>query len=340
MDMDIEHSRLLHLTRPELVALSIFLSYFLLIIFLFVLIAYSLWRNSGGLNGHQRTAVRVFSSLAASSFGFTWYYMIGFLLWSFRTFESSHYTATSQYELDGLSRLTTWLVHSDLFEQAWSIVCTGHMNWWWSEKLCLFTVGYWTIFLATEGRTRSIPHLWAYMLLGQVVAISVAANLCHVAISLSPAPQLKPTTSPPLILWLSVCASLVTVVFSPYTTEGTFLPNLLIMHFFIVLPLIFPLKTSGKSYATSTIYAAVALFSIALHTWTTGRALLALPQHMRSLAGFAQFAVEIFYSHPAQSSISWDVVWTFISLSAWLYLSPVDKSTNVSDAKWAGKKEE
>ena len=77
--------------------------------------------------------------------------MIAFLLWSFRDFESVHYTQSAQYDLDGLTRLIAWLMNSELFEQAWATVCSGPMNWWWSEKLCLFTVGYWTVFLATEG---------------------------------------------------------------------------------------------------------------------------------------------------------------------------------------------
>lgn len=76
---------------------------------------------------------------------------INLVQWSFRDFELNYYPNSTQYSLDGLSRLTAWLINSELFEQAWSIVCSGPMNWWWSEKLCLFTVGYWTIFLSTEG---------------------------------------------------------------------------------------------------------------------------------------------------------------------------------------------
>ena len=196
--------------------------------------------------------------------------MIAFLLWSFRDFESVHYTQSAQYDLDGLTRLIAWLMNSELFEQAWATVCSGPMNWWWSEKLCLFTVGYWTVLLATEGmsfafldcyvsdisvslgRGHRVPHIWAYMLLGQVVAISVAANLFYVALVLYTVPATTPTTKPsskspesaPLTLWLSVLASLVTVVLSPYTSPSTFLPNLLTMHTLIIIPLVFPLTSS------------------------------------------------------------------------------------------------
>ena len=69
--------------------------------------------------------------------------------WSFRTYESS----TSQHVSPALlPRITSWLINTDLFEQAWATVCTGAFNWWWSEQLCIFTVGFWTVFLYIKGR--------------------------------------------------------------------------------------------------------------------------------------------------------------------------------------------
>jgi hypothetical protein len=70
--------------------------------------------------------------------------------WSFRNFEQ-----LSSIRSDGvfLERLTNWLRGTDLFEQAWKIVCAGPLNWWWSEQLCLFTVGAWTVFLSSQGQT-------------------------------------------------------------------------------------------------------------------------------------------------------------------------------------------
>jgi hypothetical protein len=38
-----------------------------------------------------------------------------------------------------------------MFEQAWKIVCEGPLRWWWSEQLCLFTAGAWTVFLFAQG---------------------------------------------------------------------------------------------------------------------------------------------------------------------------------------------
>ena len=65
------------------------------------------------------------------------------------------------------------------------------------------------------GRKHGVKQVWAYMLFGQQVAIFVATNLFF--LSLPPSIKKKPTsargtaTVPP-ILWLSVLASLVTVL--------------------------------------------------------------------------------------------------------------------------------
>jgi hypothetical protein len=69
-------TRLFLLTRSELVALSIFVSYFVLILSLFALIVHSLWRkHNQQLKQQERrgTSVSLFSCLAIASFGFTWY---------------------------------------------------------------------------------------------------------------------------------------------------------------------------------------------------------------------------------------------------------------------------
>jgi hypothetical protein len=183
------------------------------------------------------------------------------------------------------------------------------------------------------------------MLLGQVVAISVAANLFYVALSLSHLPSGKtspsrPAASPPWTLWLSVVASMATVVYSPHTTNTTFRPNLLIMHIFIVLPLIYPPNIDGQRFKTYTIYTTVTLLSVTIHAWTTAKAFLALPGDARTLLGFGRSALQTFFSHPAQSSISWDVVWTFISLAAWLVFSPRGIRMRAVDSKTGEVKQE
>jgi hypothetical protein len=74
--------------------------------------------------------------------------MISFLWWSFVDYEQS---APGGNSGSTFVRVANWLKDTALFEQAWTIVCDGPLRWWWSEQLCLFTVGFWTVFLLTTG---------------------------------------------------------------------------------------------------------------------------------------------------------------------------------------------
>lgn len=82
--------------------------------------------------------------------------LIAIFQWSFRTFESSP-VGMSLEDDRPLYRVANWLVHTALFEQAWYAVCFGPSawSWWWSQQLCLFTAGAWTIFLVLEGKSES-----------------------------------------------------------------------------------------------------------------------------------------------------------------------------------------
>jgi hypothetical protein len=176
--------------ESRLLALGIFTSYFLIIIGLFCLILLTL-PNSPNRNG-TRIAVYTFGFLALISFAHTWYcelridalpvyynlmnggryvrlyegrYLsivhnrssLTLSQWSFHDYEQSLSTQSGDF----YERLTNWLRGTELFEQAWKIVCAGPLNWWWSEQLCLFTVGAWTVFLSVQGQSykSNVPSL-------------------------------------------------------------------------------------------------------------------------------------------------------------------------------------
>ncbi|KAJ7621060.1 hypothetical protein FB45DRAFT_133838 [Roridomyces roridus] len=255
--------------------------------------------------------------------------MFKFMAWSFSDYERSHPKRTAGM----LGRVSAWLTHTSLFEQAWARVCFGRMNWWWSQQLCLFTVGAWTIFLATEGNRHQVRRVWAYMLLGQLVAISVASNLFYLSLVLAPPPPSTRSAtrwaSP--ILWLPVIVSLAAVARSPLTDEKSFLPNLLVMHAAIVLPLFAP-ATSNPTRRTllsiplPALYFLVFVVSLVLHSRTTAS------QGMSAVPEFVGSAWSTLHEHPAQSSIGWDVLWTSVSFVAWLVLQPEQDSKILTGA--------
>jgi len=168
------------------------------------------------------------------------------------------------------------------------------------------------------------------MLLGQIVAISVASNLFYVAIVLSQPPNrdsaTQINTSPRL--WLSVLLSFATVAISPHTSTQTFLPNLLVMHALLFAPLIGdstivkPLKRF--SVDVTTLYRVIQILAAAIHlrtVMTAARFLKEVTLSSSTAVHLVSVAWEVLHSHPAQSSIGWDVVWTSTSFVIWMVTS-------------------
>ncbi|KAJ7737309.1 hypothetical protein B0H16DRAFT_1326006, partial [Mycena metata] len=261
-------------------------------------------------------------------------YIQSFLQWSFTDYEQCT-RATISTRLT-VERMSQWLLNTSLFEQAWAHICFGKANWWWGQQLCLFTVGAWTIFLSIKGQRHHINFIWVYMLLGQFVAISVASNLFYLALVLVPRPLSTSSSHgmsslvAPVALWLPVLLSLGTVATSPFTTECSFLPNLLLMHTFIILPLLVPdrlfplVQASAETkscfgISLKTLYVVVFGAALVFHVRATGQAAGNPPVSVRDLA---LKAWDVLHSHPAQSSIDWDVIWTSISFVVWLVLHP------------------
>ncbi|KAI0075706.1 hypothetical protein K474DRAFT_1599379 [Panus rudis PR-1116 ss-1] len=361
------------MVASETVAISIFVGYFGLIIALFSLIFYSLRKEiQTSLRSYK---IWLFSFLSVASFAHTWYYMITFLLWSFEEYELRNST---KLELSLKTRITSWLMNTALFEQAWAAVCSRPLNWWWSEPLCLFTIGFWTIFLAIKGREHNVRYLWAYMLLGQLVAISIASNLFYLAILSHPSSKksrspLWTSSRTPPVLWMSTLIALGTVAISPFTNEKTFIWNLLTMHSIIVLPLLpcgwrcssSSSTSSASSHSTSspgqprptrtlqadTLLKLITFSSLLIRSRTTWdafnstpnahnqdltNATLSLSLSLQKVYDFLAVAKNTLYSHPAQSSIGWDVIWTTISFLAWLcvqYVPEFTRSTSTSSPK-------
>lgn len=170
-----------------------------------------------------------------------------------------------------------------------------------------------------------MKYIWAYMLLGQVVAISVASNLFYYALAVSRAPTPKSTAalSRPVVppeLWLSVLLSFAAIAYMPYTTSTSFLPTLLVMHALLVIPLLYlPSQRTHSSWniPLRSLYLTVAAMSLALHAAALNTALQSMPAAERTVQGVFQSVVDTLYYHPAQSSIGWDIVWTTGSFVVW-----------------------
>ncbi|KAL0062964.1 hypothetical protein AAF712_010095 [Marasmius tenuissimus] len=260
----------------------------------------------------------LFVGLAACSFIHTFYYILVFYASSFAEYEAR----AGVLSPDMWKRITAWLSQASLFEEAWLKASVKRANWWWSEQICTYAIGPWTLFLFVEGQRHQIKHLWAYMLLGQLVAVAVPANLFYLALVLSGRKfryeywkhQPIAQKAPP-VLWISILLSLMTVVYLPYTNSNTFLPNLLLMHALIVIPFLIASGVNGTGpFAISYNKFYIILVSVisGLRGATTWGAVV-------GAEGFAGI-VSALHSHPGQATIGWDVIWSTTSFIVWTCL--------------------
>jgi hypothetical protein len=130
------------------------------------------------------------------------------------------------------------------------------------------------------------------------------------------------------------------------TSQQTFLPNLLVMHAVLFVPLLpsrpgsivdKPPTKKGQSAANEEIeeekfsfyvkylYRIVQLASAAIHLRTVLNTVKYLRQGS-SGSHIAEAAWKVLHSHPAQSSIGSDVVWTSISFAVWMATRPAHLS--------------
>lgn len=151
------------------------------------------------------------------------------------------------------------------------------------------------------------------MVLGQLVAISVSTSLFITALLLHPRVSLEPAKAP-VRLWLPLALAMATIHLVPqYVGTDRFLNNLLWMHGLLVVPLLTSPERGILDIPFPAIYTLLPLLGTGVHIPNTIRLLRALPQNRTMSSQLYQTIL----AHPAQSSISLDVIWVAISISAW-----------------------
>ncbi|KAG2199986.1 hypothetical protein INT47_000336, partial [Mucor saturninus] len=244
--------------------------------------------------------------------------------------------ALANYKYDNVSfsllnSISYWLHDVSLFDSAWRQVCVGAWQWLWSHQLCSLTVAVWTPILAIEGSRRRIPYVWAYMILGQVVAISVASSLFFAVMLVYPSGFHQNVSK--RLLWTlgaSTVGGIITVIISPYVAStGEFMPNLLVMHILLIFPLAskkFIYMPQFGSISTPLIiitlytFAAGANLSIYINQWLTCLATLEVKSGS-FICDVYTALIGTFFGHPAQTSISYDIVCMQIISVAWMLIS-------------------
>ncbi|KAI8994552.1 hypothetical protein BDB01DRAFT_846590 [Pilobolus umbonatus] len=298
------------------IAIAILASYFALIFFL-------LWRILPTLTNspsQNPTSSLLFIVLSLISFYATWTYMFKFFFHSYREWK----TVSGYFGDVTLNSISHWLENVSLFDSAWRTVNVGVWPWLWSHQLCTFTVGVWAPILAIEGARRQLPYLWAYMLLGQVVAISTSAALFFaVMISYQPIAKSNPSFTSLYTLCISSVSGIITVVISPYVASTElFMHNLLIMHLLLFLPLINQKYIQISDMKIHVLIISLYIFAagtnlvIYVNQWL--QCIVTTPRSDHIISDLIHQLISTFFAHPAQSSISYDIVCVNVISIAWM----------------------
>ncbi|KAK1719580.1 hypothetical protein BDP67DRAFT_540761 [Colletotrichum lupini] len=259
----------------------------------------------------HRRALVVFSALAALSLATTWYHMSRFFEWSYGQWITTQALAS----LDSTElRLGEWLHDTSLFKQAWASTLETGPRAWWSLQIFGFCAN-WNAILAAQAQRRCNSHAWIFVLLGQVVAISFAANLSFLAILCSEIPERTINDGKRLclhslfILSFSSHATLLWATSIPSAIKHPkFLFLLLCPHLLAFVPLlliwILPARMLGEPACH---------WKVASMIWVLVVATLGVFDSGASL----KTALVTLYEHPVVSSVGWDVICCWISFTVW-----------------------
>lgn len=155
------------------------------------------------------------------------------------------------------------------------------------------------------------------MILGQLVAISVAIALFITAMYTHEPTSVRPKAG--IVLWVCLLAALLTMVAMPmFASTDKFMPALLSIHLSVIVPLLF-VPRSGKVLLGMSWRVLIPILMVlagAVAVVNTSEVLRVISSHER----VAEHLLENAASHPANSSVSFDVVWCIIAFVSWYLL--------------------
>ncbi|BEJ12922.1 hypothetical protein CspHIS471_0300960 [Cutaneotrichosporon sp. HIS471] len=296
------------LSTEVLVNYAILYGYFAIILACFAAVIASILGQSPTKKAVLSGRPFLFIRCAVGGLISTWYFMIQFMKWSYTSYISVRPGATAG----------DWLVNTSLFAQAWRAVCVGAPNWWWSSWICTAAILF-TAIIWSETFRRGIKYPAVYMILGQLVAISVALALFLTAVYLhEPIPNRKPK-APLMLCFLLISAQVAMFILPELADQPAFVYVLAFIHGAVVIPLFF-IPKNGRNESGSLpfggLFALLAVLAAIIHTFTTIRVLDMLP----SAKWLPTYLYRIFLSHPAQASVSSDVVWVVITFITWWFV--------------------
>ncbi|KAL8854609.1 MAG: hypothetical protein Q9221_000644 [Calogaya cf. arnoldii] len=338
--------------RPvhNIMGATIFVAYVLAALYLSILIVIDLYRSynaptSSFPSKAQRisTRLQIFVTLAVLSFSTLSYHMLSYLIYAYQDWvtvndleawpsSSDLFTLSTWQTL--LHQIWQWLTESTLFLNFAKTICENSANFWWTQQ-ALFVSMASTLFISIEGTRRQIPHLWAYLAVGQIIPISFAQNLFFVAMIIFPITDegLAKQIPGPFTQCLPVAAYYIILARAPSSIgQPIFMSIIVLLRMLLLCPFLFRTSvfealgiasTSMQSAQSgySTAYILALLCSTVLFVQQTA---WALRQHK---VGDILMAVN---NSPAVSALGYDFILYVVSCAAWFLTLPKERSVKAA----------
>ncbi|KAJ5109697.1 hypothetical protein N7532_002342 [Penicillium argentinense] len=296
-------------------------------------------KNNDWNSPKARSHAILFIFLTALTLGITWFYMISLFFHSYHEWTLSPTgLAWSAVDMPITTRMGLWLKETYLFQEAWETVVETPKRFWWSGQIFGWCIG-WGLFLGIAGRRYNIPHIWVYMLLGQLASIAFGANFFFATIAVSPRPNEKDLSfawyPAPITELLVIVISFVDTLAVPiFAHKKEFMPILMAPHLLTFVPGMLGPQYSARvtkpeGERTTQRYIVllqwVAAVAVVLQAYFTYLAVLDIGVDA-SYAEIASQLLDALYAHPACSSVSWDVIMCNIGFLTWAVVHGFDAS--------------
>ncbi|KAG1472533.1 hypothetical protein G6F56_001485 [Rhizopus delemar] len=242
-----------------------------------------------------------------------------------------------------INAISHWLHDTSLIKIFCRQASVGTWQWLWTHQLGTFATAVWTPLLAIEGWKRRIPHLWAYLLLGELMGISSASGLFFAVMLSHPQTRKRPSSKLLATLGFSVAIGLMLLSILPALAKsGDGLQLVLLaIHVVLNLPLIFNFSESNVSTVYDGTPKWIALFyslfagaNLCIYLQEWGMGLLALDKS-NILCGLFSILWSTFFEHPAQTVINSDITAVNIISVAWMLShSQLSWKNHIPDWAW------
>ena len=196
---------------------------------------------------------------AVLSFATLSYHMLFFLVDSYRHYCISHSVPLPR-DFTGLVNsilfpttasaslhIWEWATHSTLFQDFAHSILSSPRPWYWTERALLYSF-FWNSIMAYSGSKLSVPRLWAYFALDQILPVSFTQNLFLIAAQLSSKASSTSMRYPKGTTQFSLLMTYLVCLYSAPRTINTaeFFPVLFATRLLLFLPYLL-IRSSGST---------------------------------------------------------------------------------------------